>query len=208
MPHSLFLGSAFATQEREKPAPPAPDSPSATKCDEPEGKDFDGTESIASLPSPEAPPRRAWYRRRWSTRGAYERAVRAAKVWFRVVRSVPAGAVEVRSHAEWENHSLAFVRTHLNHGIVDMTISLLGIAVVINALYVHPVSEALAERAQADLCCVCGAGCSSSRARRSTTASARRATPRPRRSSTRTTSSRARSAKVRLAAHTALHLTY
>ena len=132
MPHSLFLGSAFATQEREKPVEPGvDDSLSTIKGDE--EKEYDDSD-IASLRSPEAPAHRPWYRR-WTMRGAYERTVRATKVWFRVVRSVPADA-EVKSHAEWENHSLAFVQTHLNHGIVDMTISLLGIAVVINALYV------------------------------------------------------------------------
>ncbi|EPT03403.1 hypothetical protein FOMPIDRAFT_1115960 [Fomitopsis schrenkii] len=135
MPHSLFLGSAFATQEREKPADPTDGAESLSTTKGSGGKEFDdsdGAASIASLPSPEAPARRAWYRR-WSMRGIRERAVRAAKVWFRVVRTVPRDA-EVKSHAEWENHSLAFVRTHLNHGIVDMTVSLLGIAVVINAL--------------------------------------------------------------------------
>ena len=43
-----------------------------------------------------------------------------------------------RSHAERENRPYAFVRAHLYHGIVDMVVSLLGLAVVINSMYVRP----------------------------------------------------------------------
>ncbi|KAF9819246.1 hypothetical protein IEO21_02285 [Rhodonia placenta] len=79
MPHSLFLGSALSTQEREKPH-----EDQAIDC-------------------------------------------------FSVKKIVgPAG--DAKNHTEWENHSWAFVHTHLYHGIVDMCISLIGIAVVINAM--------------------------------------------------------------------------
>ena len=37
-------------------------------------------------------------------------------------------------HAGWENNSHSFVRAHLYHGIVDIVLSLLGFAVVINSL--------------------------------------------------------------------------
>ncbi|KZT73252.1 Nramp-domain-containing protein [Daedalea quercina L-15889] len=128
MPHSLFLGSAFATQEREKPRPSALDDEVAlTKV---ETKDSTAS-SLSSVSFPERP--RPWYRR-WSMRSVRDYAVRSVKGWFAVVRAGPEEGSEVKSHAEWENHSLAFVKTHLNHGIVDMTISLLGIAVVINSL--------------------------------------------------------------------------
>ncbi|KAH9929794.1 natural resistance-associated macrophage protein-domain-containing protein [Fomitopsis serialis] len=125
MPHSLFLGSAFATQEREKPVPSAPDASLALS--KVETKD-----SVASsLPYAEAP--RPWYRR-CTLRGAMRCVRRSARGWFTVVRAEPEGMRAAKSHAEWENNTLAFVKMHLNHGIVDMVISLLGLAVVINAL--------------------------------------------------------------------------
>lgn len=40
----------------------------------------------------------------------------------------------LKCHSERSNNSLQFIRAHLWHGIVDMVISLLGLAVVINAL--------------------------------------------------------------------------
>lgn len=133
MPHSLFLGSAFATQEREKPS----DSFSVLEAElasaNAEQKNSDADSYAESLPSPAPAPAPAhpWFRR-WGARAAG-----AAKAWFRVMRVVPESKA-VTSHAGWQNHSLAFVQTHLNHGIVDMVISLLGIAVVINALCVLP----------------------------------------------------------------------
>ena len=131
MPHSLFLGSAFATQEREKP--PVSSLEEELALAKAETKDSDAS-SISSLPYPGSS--RPWYRR-WSVRGLYQYSKRSVKAWFAIVRAVPEDE-EVRSHAEWENHSLAFVRKHMYHGIVDMVISLLGLAVVINALYVIP----------------------------------------------------------------------
>lgn len=131
MPHSLFLGSAFATQEREKPS----DSFSVLEAElasaNAEQKNSDADSYAESLPSPAPAPAHPWFRR-WGARAAG-----AAKAWFRVMRVVPESKA-VTSHAGWQNHSLAFVQTHLNHGIVDMVISLLGIAVVINALCVLP----------------------------------------------------------------------
>ena len=43
-----------------------------------------------------------------------------------------------RSHAERDNRPYEFVRAHLWHGIIDMVVSLLGLAVVINSMYVRP----------------------------------------------------------------------
>ena len=36
--------------------------------------------------------------------------------------------------AGWENNTYAFIKAHLNHGIVDVAASLLGFAVAINSL--------------------------------------------------------------------------
>lgn len=128
MPHSLFLGSAFATQEREKPPVTSIEEELALK--KTETKDSDDASSISSLPY--FGSSRPWYRR-WSIHGVYQYSMRSIKAWFAIVRAVPEDE-EARNHDEWENHSLAFVKKHLYHGIVDMVISLLGLAVVINAL--------------------------------------------------------------------------
>ncbi|EPT03405.1 hypothetical protein FOMPIDRAFT_1028690 [Fomitopsis schrenkii] len=128
MPHSLFLGSAFATQEREKPAVSALEEELAlTKA---ETKDSGNTSSMSSLPF--SASSRPWYRC-WSMRGLYLHSVRSIRACFAVMRMEPESE-EVKSHTEWKNHSLAFVSKHLYHGIVDMVMSLLGLAVVINAL--------------------------------------------------------------------------
>jgi hypothetical protein len=42
--------------------------------------------------------------------------------------------LEPKSHAEHDNNPYAFVRAHIYHGTIDMILSLLGLAVVINSL--------------------------------------------------------------------------
>lgn len=46
-----------------------------------------------------------------------------------------------KTHFSWVNNSLDFVRAHLTHGIVDVVMSLMGFAVVINALFVNPTNS-------------------------------------------------------------------
>ena len=41
---------------------------------------------------------------------------------------------DVLIHADWENNSLEFVKSHLYHGMADMIGSLMGFAVAINSL--------------------------------------------------------------------------
>jgi len=113
MPHSLFLGSALATQDRISPDPPKALSPSATRSAEYLAHP---NEQTVSYP-------------RHLIRMAYDFIASA----FRVTRETD-GTVKPKCHADRENNPLAFVKAHLYHGIVDMTISLLGIAVVINSL--------------------------------------------------------------------------
>lgn len=40
----------------------------------------------------------------------------------------------VRNHKEWSNNPLDFVRAHIHHGVFDVAASLLGFAVLINAM--------------------------------------------------------------------------
>ncbi|TFK90084.1 Nramp-domain-containing protein [Polyporus arcularius HHB13444] len=122
MPHSLFLGSALATQDRLSPAPsPPPKPPTLRTVDSTLSTDSDVT--ISSTPSA-------------NKRGPYsllEYVTASVRRHFRVLPSTVLPD-EPKSHAEHENKPLAFVRAHLYHGIVDMVVSLLGLAVVINAL--------------------------------------------------------------------------
>ncbi|KAI0800582.1 smf Mn2+ and Fe2+ transporter-like protein [Fomes fomentarius] len=104
MPHSLFLGSALATQDRVSARPA-------------EAEDVNVTTS--------SPPR--------TVRGIFKSVVASVSRPFRA-RPVDVNAPSPKSHADWENHSLAFVQKHMSHGIVDMVVSLLGLAVVINAM--------------------------------------------------------------------------
>ena len=121
MPHSLFLGSALATQDRLSSAAPPPKPTTLTTVDSTLSSDSEVT--ISSTPSA-------------NKRGPYslvEYAIATVKRNFRVLPS-SLFPDEPKSHAEHENKPLEFVRAHLYHGIVDMVVSLLGLAVVINAM--------------------------------------------------------------------------
>jgi metal iron transporter len=43
---------------------------------------------------------------------------------------------EFASHADRPNNSLQFIKAHLHHAVADIVVNLLGVAVVINSLYV------------------------------------------------------------------------
>ena len=115
MPHSLFLGSALATQDRISPNPPKALPPSITLA---EGYLTQQQAEIISYP-----------------RRLFQMAHHFIASMFRVTRETE-GTVEPKCHADRENNPLAFVQAHLYHGIVDMAISLLGVAVLINSLCV------------------------------------------------------------------------
>ena len=137
MPHSLFLGSALATQDRVAPE----SAPSETEA-ESDGASSSATETDTdndtNLPAPALAPvpdqgssRLAALRRMkptFSMKGLKEGAREVFRV--RPVENAPAA----KSHADWTNRPIALVRGHLYHGIIDMVVSLLGLAVVINAL--------------------------------------------------------------------------
>ncbi|KAJ3571740.1 hypothetical protein NP233_g3550 [Leucocoprinus birnbaumii] len=109
MPHSLFLGSALATQDRMK----------MRALDDDFTKNPNSTES--SLDSP--------------TRSKKMLAEMKTSIGnFFKTPPPSAHATDVTRHSERENNPYDFVRAHVYHGIADMTISLLGFAVVINSL--------------------------------------------------------------------------
>ncbi|KAJ7255856.1 NRAMP family [Mycena haematopus] len=109
MPHSLFLGSALATQDRlAVKAPPLGAKPEPANS---------GETASNTL-------------REWA------RINRLVEFLAHLVRTPPPSqnSTRVKRHADRENNSLAFIRTHLTHGIIDIVGSLLGFAVIINSL--------------------------------------------------------------------------
>lgn len=56
---------------------------------------------------------------------------------FSIRRTQHGDEVDVTTpYGERENNTLAFVKSHLGHGIADIVLSLLGFAVAINSAYV------------------------------------------------------------------------
>ncbi|KAJ7789956.1 natural resistance-associated macrophage protein-domain-containing protein [Mycena olivaceomarginata] len=109
MPHSLFLGSALATQDRLAIEVP----PMVVKL-EPPSDAFDKEITSKTL----------------------TRLNRLIEFFVSLFRTPPPSqnSTQVKRHSDRENNSLAFIQAHLNHGIVDIVGSLLGFAVLINSL--------------------------------------------------------------------------
>ncbi|KAI0673819.1 natural resistance-associated macrophage protein [Trametes maxima] len=121
MPHSLFLGSALATQDRVSHLPdPAKEAQLAT---------MDSTYTAAS----EVTISGNTIAKKRGPLSLTEYIMASVRRHFRVV-PVTEVAHAPTSHAEHENRPYSFVRRHLYHGIVDMVVSLLGLAVVINSM--------------------------------------------------------------------------
>ncbi|KAG2118157.1 smf Mn2+ and Fe2+ transporter [Suillus discolor] len=115
MPHSLFLGSHLATQDRLSKNSPIPDSPLSDKVRELEPIE------VAS--------------RRERSQHLGQAIWRQLQSWFVVSRAeLEALNARPKSHKHRENNPLEFIRSHLYHAIVDVVSSLLGFAVIINAL--------------------------------------------------------------------------
>lgn len=115
MPHSIFLGSALATQDRISPSPNK-----LARIDSTWSVDSDATAAVTTEVFP-------WRVRIWRKVKEEFRAV------FRVV-PIEQYASDPKSHDERQNHPFAFVRAHIYHGMIDIAVSLLGLAVVINSL--------------------------------------------------------------------------
>ncbi|OJA21566.1 hypothetical protein AZE42_10612 [Rhizopogon vesiculosus] len=109
MPHSLFLGSHLATQDRESKESTYPLS---GKAQEQESTEIG------------------------SRRERLRNLGRAIWRNFRSLFIIERSNARPKSHEHRENNSLEFVQSHLYHGIVDVVGSLLGFAVIINALAV------------------------------------------------------------------------
>ena len=111
MPHSLFLGSALATQDRVSR------QPQELRLE---------TQSDVSPGS--------WHVPRFRLRDVFYSAAGFLRSQFRISQ-VEEHQNGCSKHSDHENNSLKFIKAHLYHGITDMVISLLGLAVVINSLY-------------------------------------------------------------------------
>ncbi|OSD00839.1 natural resistance-associated macrophage protein [Trametes coccinea BRFM310] len=123
MPHSLFLGSALATQDRVSQTPARVKDTALTTLDSTLSSSSEVT--ISGIPSGSSGKR--------GPRSLLEYVKACVKRHFRVIPVTDVARMPA-SHAEHENRPYAFVRKHLYHGIVDMVISLLGLAVVINSM--------------------------------------------------------------------------
>ncbi|KDQ62894.1 hypothetical protein JAAARDRAFT_28865 [Jaapia argillacea MUCL 33604] len=110
MPHSIFLGSFLSTQDRT----------TSVKIDLPSTFSNSSISLETSASSPPQPRHVAPSLRRY---------------FINMFRPTQSERVfdDVKCHAERENNSLSFIRRHLYHGYVDLVVSLLGVAVVINA---------------------------------------------------------------------------
>ncbi|KAJ7508664.1 natural resistance-associated macrophage protein-domain-containing protein [Mycena galericulata] len=116
MPHSLFLGSALATQDRL-----ATDTPSEEPL-----PIVDPKETTSKTSGPAETPSK-------TLSGSISLMVEFVVELFRTPPPSQS-STRVKRHADRENNSLAFIRAHLAHGIVDVVGSLLGFAVVINSM--------------------------------------------------------------------------
>ncbi|KDR85892.1 hypothetical protein GALMADRAFT_235029 [Galerina marginata CBS 339.88] len=124
MPHSLFLGSALATQDRISFHP---DGSVETLGVPPTTKESELDESYPTKPTsapPPPPPRTLTQRVYASLKESLANAF----------RTPIATATTATRHGERQNNSDEFVRAHVYHGTFDIVGSLLGFAVMINSL--------------------------------------------------------------------------
>ncbi|EKM61769.1 uncharacterized protein PHACADRAFT_157006 [Phanerochaete carnosa HHB-10118-sp] len=115
MPHSIFLGSALSTQDRIS---------KHDKLPRIETGDTGTTLVLHTLKAKlSLPPPHEMFRQ-------------LKKTFRETFRLVPIGELssDPKSHAGRDNNTYTFVRAHIYHGMIDITLSLLGLAVVINAL--------------------------------------------------------------------------
>jgi metal iron transporter len=117
MPHSLFLGSALATQDRIS-FRSKKNTSNPAKLDK---------ESEELLPMKPTKKQSMFYR-------FYEDRKEAFLGAFR--KPPPSFYASATRHGEHENNPFEFVKAHLYHGTFDMVGSLLGFAVVTNSLWV------------------------------------------------------------------------
>lgn len=119
MPHGLFLGSSLATQDRID-----------FKSTQAAQKLSAGSETTLPLPTSGSLRRKTTS---FSASSSPKSIVTSFVTMFQGKSKDDLPDCS-QGHAGWENRPLAFVKAHLWHGIVDVAVSLLGLAVVINAL--------------------------------------------------------------------------
>ena len=110
MPHSLFLGSALATQDRISSKPPK----AVIRLGEQNSKPT----ALSHIPKP------------------LQRLSDFILSSFWVSLRQADDQVKPKRHSDRENNPLSFVQAHLYHGMIDIAVSLLGFAILINSLYV------------------------------------------------------------------------
>jgi len=105
MPHSLFIGSALATQDRVEYR---------------EKDDWVDSDSEVTQVRPTS---------------LVQRAIQAVKrtVKHAFAKPPPSFYAQATKHSERENNPFGFVKAHLYHGTIDVAGSLLGFAVLINS---------------------------------------------------------------------------
>ncbi|KAF9225332.1 smf Mn2+ and Fe2+ transporter [Gyrodon lividus] len=112
MPHSLFLGSHLATQDRLSKQAPTTFS-----------------HSSFLQPQTSSQPTTTLLRR------LHQSVTRRSRKLFSVSPSDETSyPSDVLTHTDRENNVLGFVRSHIYHGMADVVMSLLGFAVIINSL--------------------------------------------------------------------------
>ena len=119
MPHSLFLGSALATQDRV-----------AYRHVEEKERQIEAYSS--------APVAQGRLRCLGILIGQVFGYFKTSYLNAVCVPDPSIYATKAKRHSERENNPLGFVLAHIYHGIADLVITLGGFAVVINSLYVQP----------------------------------------------------------------------
>ena len=114
MPHSLFLGSSLATQDRISFR-----APQDTGSNNTVGKG-ETDDSLKNQPSERVSHLRRFY-------GKFKKSILDAFL---------KPHANLFCHGERQNNSFEFVRAHIYYGMFDMVGSLIGFAVMINSLYV------------------------------------------------------------------------
>lgn len=117
MPHTLFLGSTLATQDRVS-FRASDNSATSTVI----GQDLDESKPTVKV-------------------SFLRRFLRQSKLsLIAAFRKPPASDYDntALSYSDRENNSVGFIRAHINHGMFDMAGSLLGFAIMINSLYFFP----------------------------------------------------------------------
>ena len=139
MPHSLFLGSALATQDRistkhHNAFAPSPSSSTPSVASSNSSiADGDGDDDASNKTSPTPTPRMTRKTFKQRLRAIPSEALESVLTAFRVPPP-STFATRVNRHCDRDNNSLKFVTAHVYHGVVDVAVSLLGFAVVINSL--------------------------------------------------------------------------